>query len=84
MGHVTYTELRQHLARYMDEVNDNRAPLVVTRQGGKGVVMLSEDEFESWQETVHLLASPKNAERLLRAVASAEAGEAVERDLLQP
>ena len=42
--------------------------------------MMSEEEFNGWQETVHLLRSPRNAERLLRSVRSAEAGGARERD----
>lgn len=79
---VSYTELRQNLARYLDEVTDTRAPLVVTRQGGKGnVVMMSETEFEGWQETVHLLSSPANARRLLRSIRSAEAGAAQPQEL---
>jgi antitoxin YefM len=83
MTQVSYTDLRQSLARYMDEAVDSRAPILVTRQGGKGnVVLLSEDEFESWQETLHLLRSPANADRLLRSIRSADAGEAVERTLL--
>ena len=66
----------------MDEVVESRAPLVVTRQSGRGnVVMMSEEEFEGWQETAHLLRSPRNAERLLRSIRSADAGEASERDL---
>ena len=81
MGRVTYTDLRANLARYMDETVESRTPLVITRQGGRGnVVMMSEEEFEGWQETVHLLRTPRNAERLLRPVRSAEAGEARERD----
>ncbi len=36
--------------------------------------MISEAEFAGWQETVHLLSSPRNAERLLRGVRQAEAG----------
>jgi antitoxin YefM len=76
MTHVSYTDLRQNLSRYLDEAVDAGAPIVVTRQGGKGnVVMISEAEFAGWQETVHLLSSPKNAERLLRGVRQAEAGE---------
>jgi antitoxin YefM len=75
MTHVSYTDLRQNLSRYLDEAIDARAPIVVTRQGGKGnVVMISEAEFAGWQETVHLLSSPRNAERLLRGVRQAEAG----------
>ena len=85
MGQVSYTELRQNLARYMDEAVASRAPILVTRQGGKGnVVLLSEEEFESWQETVHLLRSPANAARLLRSIRSAEAGQTQQRELVPP
>jgi len=64
----------------MDEVCDSRAPLVVTRQNARPVVILSLEEYESIAETLHLLRSPANAERLLRSIASAEAGEAADRD----
>ena len=83
MGHISYSELRQNLARYMDEAVESRAPILVTRRGGKGnVVILSEEEFEGWQETVHLLRSPANARRLLRSVRSAEAGHVEDRELV--
>ena len=83
MSQVTYSDLRQNLARYMDEAVEGRTPILVTRQGGKGnVVILSEEEFEGWQETVHLLRNPANAGRLLRSVRSADAGAAAERDLV--
>jgi antitoxin YefM len=76
MTHVSYTDLRQNLSRYLDEAVDTRAPIVVTRQGNKGnVVLISEEEFAGWQDTVHLLSSPKNAERLRRGVRQAEAGQ---------
>ena len=74
MTYVSYTDFRQNLSRYLDEATETRVPIVVTRQNGKGnVVMMSETEFAGWQETVHLLSSPKNAERLLRGVHQAEA-----------
>jgi antitoxin YefM len=85
MTHVSYTELRQNLSRYLDETIETRVPLVVTRQGGKGnVVLLSEDEFAGWQETVHLLSSPRNADRLLRGVRQAGDGTMSQRELLPP
>ena len=40
MGHVSYTELRQNLAYYMDEAINGSAPILVTRQNGKGDVVL--------------------------------------------
>jgi antitoxin YefM len=85
MGYVTYTDLRENLARYMDEAVESRAPIVVTRQGGKGaVVMLSLEEFEGWQETVHLLSSPRNAEILLRSIKDANEGQVEAHELVQP
>jgi antitoxin YefM len=74
MSHVSYTDLRNNLAKYMDEVCDSRAPLYVTRQNGRTIVMVSEDDFEGVVETVHLLTSPANAERLHRSMAELERG----------
>jgi antitoxin YefM len=72
MAHVSYTQFRNNLASYMDEVCDGRAPLVVTRQNARSVVLMSEEDYGGLMETVHLLNSPANAERLLRAIADAD------------
>jgi antitoxin YefM len=83
MTHISYTELRQNLARYLDETVANRAPIVVSRQGGKEpVVFMPLSEFEGWQETVHLLSSPRNAEHLLESIRQAEAGQVEEHELI--
>jgi antitoxin YefM len=82
--HVTYTDFRERLAAYMDQVWDSRAPLHVTRQGGRSVVVISEEEFEGWMETVHLLRSPANARRLLESIAAANSGKLEERTLIEP
>ena len=74
MAQVSYTEFRQNLAGLMDEVVSSRAPLLVTRQGHKNVVVMSEEEFAGWEETVHLLRSPANAVRLLASVGEAGLG----------
>ena len=74
MAYVSYTELRQNLKKHLDEVCENRTPLVVTRRSGEPVVMLSLAEYESLEETLHLLRDPLNAERLLRSIKEAEAG----------
>jgi antitoxin YefM len=85
MGHVSFSELRQHMATYFDQVSDNREPLFVTRQGGKGnLVVMCEEEFAGWQETVHLLSSPKNVERLIASIRQIKAGGAREHELLVP
>ena len=83
MSHVSYTDFRQHLAKYMDEVWDSRAPLRVTRQNARTVVMLSEEEYEGIVETLHLLRSPANAERLLRSIKSADAGQVTAHEVVE-
>ncbi len=37
-------------------------------------VLMSADDYDSWQETVYLLRSPENARRLMEAVARDKAG----------
>ncbi len=83
-SHVSYTDFRERLAAYMDQVCDSSAPLHVTRQGGRAVVVISEGEFDGWMETLHLLRSPANARGLLRSVAAANAGKLRERSLIEP
>jgi antitoxin YefM len=83
-SHVNYTDFRERLAAYMDQVWDSRAPLHVTRQGGRAVVVISKEEFDGWMETVHLLRSPANARRLLEAIVAANAGKLDEHDLIEP
>ena len=84
MAHVSFTDLRQNMASYFDRVTDDREPLLVTRQGGKGnVVILSEEEFAGWRETVHLLSSPANAARLLASIRELDAGQGHSRELIE-
>jgi antitoxin YefM len=83
MATISYTDFRQHLAKYMDQVWKSRAPLRVTRQNARPVIVLSEDEYEAMVETLHLLRSPVNADRLVRSIKSAEAGELTENDIDQ-
>lgn len=84
MAHVSYSQLRNNLASYMDEVCDNRTPLFVTRQNARSVVLMSEEDYEGLMETVHLLKSPANAARLLRSIKEADQGKLTERELVEP
>lgn len=70
---VSYSHLAQDLTSVLDEVCVGAAPIVVERPNGGSVVMLSRAEFESMAKTLHLLRSPRNAERLLQSIANLEA-----------
>ena len=83
MIHVSYTDLRNNLAAYMDRANDDRDAIFVTRQGKEPVVMIAASEFEGWMETVHLLRNPHNSQRLRESIADADAGKLTERQLIR-
>jgi antitoxin YefM len=83
MKHVPYAELRAHLSKYLEGVCDSRVPLHITLEDARTVVMISEDEYESMMETLHLLRSPANAARLLESIKEAEAGNLTEHDIIE-
>ena len=68
----------------MDEVCNSHAPLFVTRQNARSVVLMSEDDYGGLMETVHLLKSPKNAARLLQSIEETDANKLTEREIIDP
>ena len=64
MTTLSYTNARNNLASVMKQATDDREPITITRNGHEPVVVLSMEEFESMEETLHLLSSPANAERI--------------------
>jgi len=68
---TTYTNARENFAKLLDQVTHNREVVIVQRRGEEDVAMISADELSSLMETAYLLRSPKNAERLLSALARA-------------
>ncbi|TIC78974.1 type II toxin-antitoxin system Phd/YefM family antitoxin [Crenobacter intestini] len=83
MDAVTYSYTRQHLAELMRQVNDDRAPVIVTSQRGKPVVIMSLDDYNALEETAYLTRSPENARRLDAAVRNLRTGQTVPRELAE-
>jgi antitoxin YefM len=71
---TTYTQARANLAKLCDQVTENRDIVVIRRRRGGDVALVAADELSSILETLHLLRSPKNADRLLSALRDAKAG----------
>ena len=82
MDTMSYSSFRSNLARTLDKVNDDHKPVMITRQNGKPAVVISLDDFQSYEETSYLMASPKNAERLNQAIAEIEAGKVKQHELI--
>ncbi|MFS0740975.1 type II toxin-antitoxin system prevent-host-death family antitoxin [Brevundimonas sp. 3P9-tot-E] len=84
MNAISVSELRKNLAATIDRVTADHDYTIITREGGKpAAVLMSLEDFASWQETEYLLRSPANAERLRKAVAELDAGKGQARDLIE-
>ena len=70
---TSYTKARANLAKLCDQVTENRDILIISRRKGGDVALIAADELSSILETLHLLRSPKNADRLLSALRDAKA-----------
>ena len=71
---TSYSDARARLAALLDEVVDNREVVIIRRRGREDVAMVAADDLTSMMETLHVLGSPANTERLLTALARARAG----------
>jgi len=83
MEAISYTHARNNLAKTMDKVIDDHAPITITRKNDRAVVLISLDDYQALEETAYLLRSPRNAQRLLQAIMELESGKGVERELVE-
>ena len=79
---ANFTEFRTELKKYLDNVELNNETLVIKRNSGKGTVMISLDEYNSIMETVHLLTSKANADRLYESIQQMKEGKVVQSELI--
>jgi antitoxin YefM len=84
MDVLTYSDTRANLKEVMDRVVDDRTPVVITRQKAEAVVMVSLSDWNAIEETLHLLSSPANADRLRASIRELDAGKGETRDLIEP
>ena len=81
MQAVTLKDAKRNLPRLVEQVLADAEPRIVVTDKGEQVVLMPLDEFNSWKETLYLLASPANAAHLRRSVAEVESGQAAKREL---
>lgn len=75
MKAISYTAARENLASTIDEVCEDRSPVIITRKRNQAVVMMSLEDYESLEETSYLLRVPANAQRLQESIEGLEKGE---------
>ena len=80
---ANYTEFRNELKNYLDNVEYNNETLIIKRGSGKGTVLISLEEYNSIMETLHLLSSKKNAKRLFDSIDQMRTGKKAQHKLIE-
>ena len=83
MDAITYTQARKNFSSVMNQVCDDHAPVIITRQSERPVVMMSLEDYSAMEETMYLLRSPANAQRLYKALKKLKEGDYQKRDLIE-
>ncbi|MDO8390375.1 MAG: type II toxin-antitoxin system prevent-host-death family antitoxin [Actinomycetota bacterium] len=83
MGAITASEARKRLFPLIEAINQDADHVLITSRAGNAV-LVSEAEWDAWQETMYLLRTPANARRLLHSIAQADAGQFAEHELVDP
>ena len=74
MRTVDFSDARNNLKAVIDQAIDDHDAVLITRRDAPNAVIMSQAQYDSWMETMHLLSSPANAARLLRSVQQHRAG----------
>lgn len=82
METVNYTEFRSNLKHWFDKVINDVSDIIIKRKSGKDLVLISLDEYNSLKETTYLLTG-KNRDILLNSIKELEAGNGIEKDLIE-
>ena len=80
---ANYTELRTKLKKFLDIVEEDNETLIIKRGKGKGAVLISLDEYNSIMETVHLLSSKANADRLYESIQQMKEGNGMQKEMIE-
>lgn len=81
---ISFSEARSQFKSVIDQVVVDSDATLIHRRDGENAVIVSEATYNSMMETLHLLSSPANAQRLMAAVELDKAGQAEARALLEP
>lgn len=68
MTSVTYSEFRGNLSHWLNLVEDDFEPVVVSRGKQRKSVVISWDEYSSLQETAYLMSTTNNQKHLEESI----------------
>jgi antitoxin YefM len=84
MRTVHFSDARNNLKAVIDQAIDDHDAILITRRDAPNAVIMSQEQYDSWMETMYLMSNPANAKRLMESIAQLRQGEAVPHDLIDP
>ncbi len=79
---INYSILRNNLKEVLDKVSEDQEVYVINR-GSTNAVIISLEEYNSWQETLYLLSTEANRKSLEAAIDRDKKGEYIIQDLIE-
>jgi len=80
---TTLSDFRKDVKRYFDNVTDNYETLIINRGKDTGVVIISLEEYNSYNSTHHELSSKVNESRLDSAIEKLKKGQSFEKKMIE-
>jgi len=81
MQAILYSQARNNLRSIITQVCDNFEEFIITTKDKQSVILISQNEYNSMKETLYLLSSKNNRDRLLDAVEQIENSKFLKKEL---
>ena len=78
----SFSNVRQNFKYYCDRATENFEKIIITRERGDNVVMLSEAEYNNLMENLYVRSDPDYFNGLLQSIEQLKKGKGQKRDLL--
>jgi len=80
---TTLSDFRKETKQYLDKVTNERETLIINRGKDTGVVIISLEEYNSLNATLHEMSSRKNMEVLDASIKQIKEGKHLRKKLIQ-
>ena len=81
MKTISYTQARNNLRSIINQVCDDVEEFIITTKEKQSVVLISQAEYNSMKETIYLLSSKNNRDRLLSSIDQIENSKFLKKDI---
>ncbi len=78
---INYTAARQNLKEFCDKTVEDFETIIITRERGENVVLMSESEYNNMLENLYVRSNPEDYNELLESIRQLKKGQGVKREL---